>query len=489
MAEAPALDKSRACPFAAGSLFERGKLIAMFDLNPVLNTDSYKLSHWLQYPPETQEISSYVESRGGPFDKVLFFGLQPFLMDYLSKPVTRADVEEAQEVAQAHGLPFNRAGWLDLVARHGGVLPVEISAIPEGTVLPPRHVLAQVRNTDPAFYWLTSHLETAFLRAIWYPTTVATISYACKQVIRRALQETSDDPLGQLPFKLHDFGSRGVSSLESAMLGGMAHLVNFLGTDTLAALAAAKRYYDEPMAGFSIPAAEHSTITAWGRDAEAAAYANMLEKFGKPGGLVAVVSDSYDLFNAVENIWGGVLREKVLAMGGTLVVRPDSGHPPTIVRQTVALLADKFGAQRNGKGFFVLNPAVRVIQGDGVDVDSIGEILDELKTAGFSADNVAFGMGGALLQRLDRDTLRFAMKASAIRIDGQWRDVFKSPATDPEKASKHGRLALRRDERGFETLRLEDCPARENLLAPVWRDGQLLRRWRFSEVREASGRG
>ena len=136
MAEAPALDKSRACPFAAGSLFERGKLIAMFDLNPVLNTDSYKLSHWLQYPPETQEISSYVESRGGPFDKVLFFGLQPFLMDYLSKPVTRADVEEAQEVAQAHGLPFNRAGWLDLVARHGGVLPVEISAIPEGTVLP-----------------------------------------------------------------------------------------------------------------------------------------------------------------------------------------------------------------------------------------------------------------------------------------------------------------------------------------------------------------
>ncbi|MBB4200774.1 nicotinate phosphoribosyltransferase [Rhodoblastus sphagnicola] len=458
----------------------------MFDLNPLLNTDSYKLSHWLQYPPETQEVSSYVESRGGPFANILFFGLQAFLIDYLGKPIARADIDDAEEVARAHGLPFHRAGWLDLVARHGGVLPVEISAIPEGTVLAPQNVLAQIRNTDPAFYWLTSYLETAFLRAIWYPTTVATVSHACKQVIRRALEETSDDPEGQLPFKLHDFGARGVSSLESAMLGGMAHLVNFRGTDTLAALPAARRYYDEPMAGFSIPAAEHSTITAWGRDNEAAAYANMLEKFGKPGGLVAVVSDSYDLFNAVENIWGGVLREQVLAMGGTLVVRPDSGHPPTIVRQTVTLLADKFGAQRNGKGFFVLNPAVRVIQGDGVDVDSIGEILAELKDAGFAADNIAFGMGGALLQRLDRDTLRFAMKASAIKIGGVWRDVYKEPSTDPAKASKRGRLALRRGASGFETLRVENCPAEENLLAPVWRDGALLRRWRFAEIRETS---
>lgn len=460
----------------------------MFDLNPILNTDSYKLSHWLQYPPGTQEVSSYVESRGGPFEAILFFGLQPFLMDALARPVTRGDVEEAQEVASAHGLPFHRQGWLDLVARHGGLLPVEISAIPEGTVLPPQNVLAQIRNTDPAFYWLPSYLETALLRAIWYPTTVATISYACKQVISRALEETSDDPQGQSPFKLHDFGARGVSSLESAALGGMAHLVNFRGTDTLAALPAAKRYYDEPMAGFSIPAAEHSTVTAWGRDGEAAAYANMLQKFGKPGGLVAVVSDSYDLFNAVENIWGGVLRDQVLQMGGTLVVRPDSGHPPTIVRQTVALLAEKFGARRNRKGFFVLNPAVRVIQGDGIDVHSIGEILQELKGAGFSADNVAFGMGGALLQRLDRDTLRFAMKASAIRIDGEWRDVYKAPCTDPAKASKRGRLALRRGARGFETVRAENCPSGENLLVPVWRDGQLLRRWRFREIRERAER-
>jgi nicotinamide phosphoribosyltransferase len=458
----------------------------MFELNPILNTDSYKLSHWLQYPPGTEEISSYVESRGGPFAQTLFFGLQPFLIDYLSRPITRAQIDEAEEVAQAHGLPFNRAGWLDLLARHGGAMPVEINALPEGTVLPPRHVLAQIHNTDPAFPWLVSYLETALLRAIWYPTTVASLSFACKQVIRRALEETSDDALGQLPFKLHDFGARGVSSLESAMLGGMAHLVNFRGTDTLAALPAARRYYNEPMAGFSIPAAEHSTITAWGRDGEASAYANMLKQFGKPGGLVAVVSDSYDLFHAIGEIWGGALREQVLATGGTLVVRPDSGHPATIVRQTVALLAEKFGAQRNAKGFDVLNPAVRVIQGDGVDIDSIGEILAELKSAGFAADNVAFGMGGALLQRLDRDTLRFAMKASAIKIGGEWRDVYKAPATDPDKASKPGRLALRKGPQGFETLRLEHCRAAENRVIPVFRDGKLLKQWTFAEIRALS---
>jgi nicotinamide phosphoribosyltransferase len=365
-------------------------------------------------------------------------------------------------------------------------MPVEINALPEGTVLPPRHVLAQIHNTDPAFPWLVSYLETALLRAIWYPTTVASLSFACKQVIRRALEETSDDALGQLPFKLHDFGARGVSSLESAMLGGMAHLVNFRGTDTLAALPAARRYYNEPMAGFSIPAAEHSTITAWGRDGEASAYANMLKQFGKPGGLVAVVSDSYDLFHAIGEIWGGALREQVLATGGTLVVRPDSGHPATIVRQTVALLAEKFGAQRNAKGFDVLNPAVRVIQGDGVDIDSIGEILAELKSAGFAADNVAFGMGGALLQRLDRDTLRFAMKASAIKIGGEWRDVYKAPATDPDKASKPGRLALRKGPQGFETLRLEHCRAAENRVIPVFRDGKLLKQWTFAEIRALS---
>jgi nicotinamide phosphoribosyltransferase len=284
----------------------------------VLNTDSYKHSHWLQYPPQTSHVFSYVEARGGTHHRTLFFGLQVILKEYFCKAVTAEDVALAAEVCAAHGLPFHHDGWMHVVDAHGGRLPVRIRAVAEGTLVPVRNVLVTVENTDPACFWLTSFLETALLR-VWYATTVATNSWATKQLIARWLERTGD-PAG-LPFKLHDFGARGVSSLESAMLGGMAHLVNFQGTDTMSALLGARTYYREPMAGFSIPAAEHSTITAWGRDGEADAYRNMLQRFARPGSLLAVVSDSYDLEHAVDALWGGELRQAVIDSGATVVIR------------------------------------------------------------------------------------------------------------------------------------------------------------------------
>ncbi len=278
--------------------------------NLLLRTDSYKVSHWMQYPPGTQTVFSYIESRGGLFSHSLFFGLQAYLREYLQTPVTRDDVDEAAALMAVHGEPFNREGWLRLIEKHGGLMPVRIRAVPEGSVLPVHNVLATIENTDPEFFWVTSFLETELLRAIWYPTTVATVSAAAKTTLLRYLEATCDDPQGQIAFKLHDFGARGVSSLESAALGGMAHLVNFMGTDTLSALMAARRYYDCDVAGFSIPAAEHSTITGWGREHEADAYRNMVAQFGKPGAIFAVVSDSYDIFNACARLWGDALRER-----------------------------------------------------------------------------------------------------------------------------------------------------------------------------------
>ena len=391
--------------------------------NLILNTDSYKASHFLQYPPGTEEISSYVESRGGRFPHTLFFGLQAFIKQYLLSPITYDDVGEAEELLIAHGLPFNQSGWLRIVNEHGGHLPIEIVAVEEGEVVPTLNALVQVRNTDRELPWVTSYIETALLRAIWYPTTVATLSFEAKRVIRRYLDLTSDDPAGQIVFNLHDFGARGVSSLESAMLGGMAHLVNFQGTDTVAAILGARKYYGAAMAGFSIPAAEHSTITSWGREREADAYGNMIDRFGKPGKLVAVVSDSYDIFHACRELWGKKLKDQVLRSGATVVVRPDSGNPAQVVVEVARLLADAFGATTNGRGYDVLNPCVRIIQGDGMDLEQIGAVLAALTEAKLSADNVAFGMGGGLLQKVDRDTMKWAMKASAIKINGFWQDV------------------------------------------------------------------
>jgi nicotinamide phosphoribosyltransferase len=454
--------------------------------NPILNTDSYKTSHYLQYPPGTSRVFSYVESRGGVWDRTLFFGLQAILKQEFLQPVTRAHIEEARELLAAHGVPFNEEGWLRLVDKHGGFYPLEIRAAPEGSVIPVHNAMMSVVNTDPEFFWLASYVETALLR-VWYPTTVATISWHVRQTIKEALEKTADDPNAELPFKLHDFGARGVSSYESASLGGLAHLVSFKGTDTLAALLAARAFYHEPMAGFSIPAAEHSTITAWGREGEVDAYANMVAQFGKRGKIFACVSDSYDIFAAVDHLWGETLRQRVIESGATLVVRPDSGDPEMIVAKTLELLAGRFGYDVNSKGYKVLRH-VRVIQGDGVNPESIKAMAARVVRDGFSAENVAFGMGGALLQRLDRDTQKFAYKASAAEIGGVWRDVYKDPVTDHGKRSKRGLLGLV-DRGGYATVpvdsaRFEPLDGAANLLRPVYRNGALLVDESLSMIRE-----
>ncbi len=461
--------------------------------NLLLNTDSYKASHWLQYPPGTDATFFYVESRGGIYDRTVFFGLQAILKEYLTKPITHADVDEARDLFAAHGEPFNESGWRDIVDRHGGFLPIRIRAVPEGTVVPTHNALMTIESTDPKAYWVPSYLETMLLR-IWYPVTVATVSWHVKQTIRQFLERTSDDVEGQLPFKLHDFGSRGVSSLESAAIGGASHLVNFLGTDTVSGLRLASAYYHEAMAGFSIPAAEHSTITAWGREREVDAYRNMLTQFSKPGSIFAVVSDSYDIFHAIREHWGKTLKDEVIQSGGTLVVRPDSGDPVAVVHQCLELLDEAFGHIVNSKGFKVLNH-VRVIQGDGVNPTSIRAILERITSAGYATDNLAFGMGGALLQRLDRDTQKFALKCSAARVDGKWIDVYKDPITDKGKQSKRGRMTLLQH-REYGTFRTVPVPADAESLADIqkpmgfddamvtiWEDGKLVHDWTFAEVR------
>ncbi|MBA4045314.1 MAG: nicotinate phosphoribosyltransferase [Erythrobacter sp.] len=453
--------------------------------NIILATDSYKHSHFLQYPPEARAISAYIEARPNDFaDEVLFLGLQPFLIDYLARPISQADIDEAEAICAAHGVPFNRAGWQIILDEHGGFLPLEIRALPEGMIVPTGVPLVQLETTDPRLPWLATFIETALLRAVWYPTTVATLSRQCRLIIRAGLDETSDDPEGQLPFKLHDFGARGVSSGESAALGGMAHLVNFMGTDTMEGLMAARRYYGADMAGFSIPAAEHSTMTSWGREREEAAYANMLDAFDGEGRSVAVVSDSYDLDAALTGIWGGSLRDKVLARKGTLVVRPDSGDPVETPLRTVKTLWEAFGGTINAKGFRVLDPHVRVIQGDGMTPATIARLIDRLIAEGFAIDNIAFGMGGGLLQLVNRDTLRFAMKANAMRdAEGVWHDVAKAPATDPGKASKAGRQAVVRDDGRLTARRFEAVAEADNVLVPVWRNGTILVRHSFDDMR------
>lgn len=459
--------------------------------NIILNTDSYKVSMWRQYPEGTSGVFSYIESRGGLYDNIVVFGLQGFIQDYLTRPITQENIDEAEEILLAHGEPFNREGWQYILEKHNGHLPLSIKTVAEGSVIPIQNVIATVENTDPKCFWLTTYLETAILRAIWYPTTVATQSKAIKDVILDYLERTGDPSL--IDFKLHDFGSRGVSSEESAAIGGAAHLVNFKGSDTISGLLWARKNYSAGIAGFSIPAAEHSTITSWGRENEAKAYENMLKQFAKPGSIVAVVSDSYDVFNACDKIWGTELKQKVIDSGATIVIRPDSGDPETVCGRVVDILGKRFGFTVNEKGYKVLNN-VRIIQGDGVNATTIRHILGHFEVYGWSADNIAFGMGGALLQQIDRDTQKFAMKCSAVKIDGKWVDVQKDPITDPGKKSKAGLIDLWTDGTSYVTsvnqpqAWSDKGNGWESALVEVYRDGVQYNKITFDQVRANSNK-
>lgn len=452
--------------------------------NLLILCDSYKVPMSQMYPPKTEYVYSYIESRGGPSSHTLFFGLQMFIKNYLLRPITKEDIDEAEDFWATHGEPFCRENWDYILREHNGLLPVKIMAVPEGNLIPLHNVLATIVNTDPKCYWLTTWLETILLQAIWYPTTVATNSWRCKMAISSALNTSCDNPENEITFRMHDFGFRGVSSVESAAIGGAAHLVNFMGTDTAVACLAVRRAYHERMAGFSIPASEHSVICMWGKDGEQNAMANMVRKFGKTGSIFACVSDTYDVWNAVDNIWGTNLKSDVESSGGTLVVRPDSGDPTTVPVDIVEMLSKKYGYTVNSKGFKVLSPSVRVIQGDGITVDTIPTILNNLLARGFSAENLAFGQGGGLLQKVDRDTFRFAMKASSGKVDGEWRDVFKNPITDPGKRSKAGQFVLTRERGKWETLPLHSGYDWANVLMPVFENGLLLTDWTFAEVRK-----
>ena len=454
--------------------------------NLLLLTDSYKVTHWKQYPPGTTNVYSYFESRGGAFGETLFFGPQYLIKRYLEgKVVSERKINEAEEMAALHfgdGGLFNREGWEYVLDVHGGRLPISIRAVEEGAVVPTHNVLMTVENTDPNCFWLTNYLETLLVQT-WYPTTVATQSLQVKRRILENLKGTGNPELAD--FKLHDFGFRGVSSVESAGIGGAAHLINFRGTDTMAALVAARDYYHEKMAGFSIPAAEHSTMTSWGRDHEEDAMRNMLEQF--PKGLVAVVSDSYDIYAACRDIWGERLREKVIGRDGALVVRPDSGNPPEVVGKVLDILGEKFGSAVNVKGYRVLNDKIRVIQGDGIDYAMVCDVYGAMERAGWSGDNVGFGSGGANLQKVNRDTLKFAFKCSSIAVGGEEREVYKEPVTDPGKNSKRGRMKLVVENGEYATVP-ENHPGRDELVE-VFRDGRILRDYTLEEVRRRATAG
>jgi nicotinamide phosphoribosyltransferase len=333
------------------------------------------------------------------------------------------------------------------------------------------------------------------------PITVATLSREVRKIVTESFLDcTSYDNKTinfLVDFVLNDFGFRGVSSVQSAKIGGSAHLVNFKGSDTVIASKLVRDIYNtETVYGLSIPATEHSIMTLKGEEGELELMMRVLKTF--PTGLVACVSDSFNIFRACSEYWGTELRDLVLSRpatpGNQLVIRPDSGHVLRTLKEIFNILFDKFGYTVNEKGYKVLPPQVRVIQGDGVNLDSIREIYAMLKEEKISPENLALGMGGKLLQACDRDTLNFATKACFAVVDGEEVNVQKNPTEMDEfgqlnrsfKKSKSGKLKLVKTETGYTTLTFKDEGFEEakDELIEVFRMGEITKEWSFEEIRE-----
>lgn len=473
-------------------------------INLILATDSYKLTHWNQYPEGTTKVYSYLESRtGATFPYTVFFGLQSILLHYMcgQKVVRYQDIEEADKISKVHfGRDlFNKEGWEYIIHEHRGKLPLLIKAVPEGTVVPTGNVLMTVENTDPKCWWLTNAMES-LLTHVWYPSTVATLSRSTKELIDSFLGATSDSKEG-LPFMLHDFGYRGATSHESAAIGGAGHLVNFMGTDTLPAMQLALDHYNADLEtlAFSVPATEHSVMTAAGPDGEFSQVDRVLDE--NPTGILSVVADSFNIYHFVNTVTIGKYKERLLERDGVFVIRPDSvttkdPNPEQLVRWILKTVDFNMGSTVNSKGYKVLNPKVRILWGDGIDRDGIEKILSMAMKAGYSAENLVFGMGGGLLQKVNRDTQRFAFKCSAQERNSEWVDIYKDPV-DSTKRSKKGRLKLCRsyNDGSFYTLPIGaewvhgpwpnvGGDSSEDILKTVFHNGTLLTQYSFDEVRE-----
>lgn len=456
--------------------------------NLLLKADSYKYCMYDIYPQGATSLFSYLESRGGDYDHTVFFGLQYYLKKYLSTPITMSDVEESKLFTEQHGVDFNYDGWSYIAQELCGKLPIRIRAVPEGLNVPVSNVLVSVESTDEKCFWLVNWIETLLLK-VWYPTTVLTQNSNLRNIMLDALTKSSDDPQSEIEFKIHSFGYRGVASEESAGIGASAELLCSMGTDTLAGIILANNYYNSGMCGFSINASEHSVITSFSRENEIDAYRNMIKKLGKPGKLFACVCDSYNIYEAIK-MWGTTLKQELKDSGTTLVIRPDSMEPTVIVPECLALMEKYWGCTINSKGYKVIND-VKLIHGDGINPKSIPKILEAVMNAGYSISNIALGMGGASLTGtkdnvINRDTQKFAFKASSIVVDGQRRDVFKDPIGSDGKKSKKGRLDLVMQDGAFKTVLLNDDEIQKenSLMNTVYENGELIKEYSFSEIRD-----
>jgi nicotinamide phosphoribosyltransferase len=484
-------------------------------LNAMLLADFYKLAHREMYPEGMELVYSTWTPRASRMkdvDQVVVFGNQAFIKEYLVDFFNENFFKQDKNkiVQEYKRIVMNTLGIGNPETQHIedlhelGYLPLLIRSLPEGTRVPLRTPTMTIQNTDPRFFWLTNYVETLASCNLWQASTSATIAYEYRKILDKAAMETVGTT-EFVQFQGHDFSMRGMSSLESAVLSGMGHLLSFTGTDTVPAIQGAEHFYGadvcKELVGTSVPATEHSIQCAYGNDME---YLERMLSVVHPSGIVSIVSDGYDFWEVIRTVIPA-LKDKIMArtggpVGDKVVIRPDSGDPVKIIcgdedakpgsleyKGAVEALWDIFGGTVSEKGYRVLDSHIGLIYGDAITLNRAKEITSRLKAKGFASTNVVFGIGSYSYQYNTRDTFGYALKSTLCVINGQEKQIFKDPKTDDgTKKSQKGRVAVLPDGKSVnwvDGLSLTDHMA-GNMLKPIFENGVVKNVQTFAEIRE-----
>ncbi len=488
----------------------------MNNVSPLTCMDFYKADHRRQYPEGTTLVVSNLTPRSskwanvGEADGIVFFGLQYFLKQFLADTWDqgfferdKTDVVYEYEHRMDTSLGIGSIPVDHIEALHDlGYLPIEIKALPEGTLVPIGVPCLTIHNTHPDFFWLTNYLETVLSAYLWLPCTSATTARAYRLLID-TYTELTGSPAWFADFQAHDFSFRGMSSLQSAIISGAAHLIYFKGTDTVAAIDLLEEYYgadaSTEVIGASVPATEHSVMCMGGEEDEFGTFTRLITKI-YPKGIVSIVSDTWDFWQVITE-YALLLKKVITAREGKVVFRPDSGNPVKIIcgdpeapkgtpqhKGAVECLWEIFGGTTTDKGFKLLDDHVGLIYGDSITYYVATQILERLVEKGFASANVVFGVGSFTYQYVTRDTWGFAMKATYGVVNGEARNISKNPKTDDgTKKSAKGLLVVRNGELGGLELQQEaswqQFQSTSNLLRTVFIDGKLLVEDSLSAIR------
>jgi len=480
-------------------------------MNAIHLTDGYKVDHRNQYPQRTTLVYSNWtprKSRIEGIDKVVFFGLQYFIKKYLQEEFKQGFFALPKEVVIAKYrrrinsyLGEEAITYEHVEALHDlGYLPIEIKALPEGTLVPMRTAMFTMKNTLPDFFWITNFLETLFSCILWMPCTSATLALEYRKILDNYAETTGGDT-NFIPFQAHDFSFRGMAGMEAAMMSGAGHLLSFAGTDSIPAIDFLEEYYgadsDKELIGASVPATEHSVMCMGTQADEIQTFRRLIEEI-YPNGVVSIVSDTWDFWQVITEFLPD-LKPEILNRNGKVVIRPDSGDPVKIIcgdpdaafdspefKGAIECLWETFGGTISEKGYKILDEHIGLIYGDSITLERCERICQRLENKGFASTNVVFGIGSYTYQYVTRDTFGFAMKATYGEVNGEGRAIFKNPKTDDgTKKSAKGLLRIDRID-GELVMQDEVTPEleKEGLLETVFLNGALVKEVRLEEIRE-----